>query len=96
MMLEAGLLFASVPLLHARYNSGSWLAAAACGLQHAMAGAFVYMSRCWLDLALVHLSGLLDSRIGRGRTLRVPVTLAGIVGLGHAVYRHRQLRMMDA
>lgn len=38
--LESLLLFVAVPLLHRQLEAGLWLAAAACGLQNAMAGTF--------------------------------------------------------
>jgi uncharacterized membrane protein YoaK (UPF0700 family) len=38
--VESLLLFAAVPLLVADHDSGLWLAAAACGLQNAMAGTY--------------------------------------------------------
>ncbi|MCE7950809.1 MAG: DUF1275 domain-containing protein [Xanthomonadales bacterium PRO7] len=38
--IESALLFAAVPLLHLQSDYGLWLAAAACGLQNAMAGTF--------------------------------------------------------
>jgi uncharacterized membrane protein YoaK (UPF0700 family) len=38
--LESALLFLAVPLLHRQHEAGLWLAAAACGLQNAMAGTF--------------------------------------------------------
>lgn len=38
--VESTLLFAAVPLLHMQSDFGLWLAAAACGLQNAMAGTF--------------------------------------------------------
>ncbi|GAP67018.1 hypothetical protein MBSD_n2334 [Mizugakiibacter sediminis] len=38
--IESALLFAAVPLLHAQIDAGLWLAAAACGLQNAMAGTY--------------------------------------------------------
>jgi uncharacterized membrane protein YoaK (UPF0700 family) len=37
---ESALLFLAVPLLHRQHEAGLWLAAAACGLQNAMAGTF--------------------------------------------------------
>lgn len=38
--LESVLLWLAVPLLHRHNDAGLWLAAAACGLQNAMAGTF--------------------------------------------------------
>lgn len=38
--IESALLFLAVPLLHGRHDAGLWLAAAACGLQNAMAGSY--------------------------------------------------------
>lgn len=40
LLIESGLLFASVPLLNAQISWGAYLAAAACGLQNAMASSY--------------------------------------------------------
>lgn len=40
LLIESGLLLASVPLIHDHANAGLWIAACACGLQNAMASTF--------------------------------------------------------
>jgi uncharacterized membrane protein YoaK (UPF0700 family) len=104
--IESLLLFVAVPLLHRQHEAGLWLAAAACGLQNAMAGTFSgavvrtsHMSGIVTDLGTFFGQWLRGSGVDARRVRLYAALFGGFLGGGIAsafAYPHWQERTLLA
>lgn len=84
--LEAGLLAASVWLLNHGWQSGQWLASAACGLQNAMTSTFsgavvrtTHVSGLFTDIGIALGLRLRGQAVDRRRLLLYTLLIAGFI-----------------